>query len=140
MRAALVRWLGSDEAARFAAFENRRAEVPFTVAIGNFFLEGEIDGLADNGDGAAFLIDYKTGGRNDEAPEQLDGKHRLQASCYAYALMRAGYESVEAHFLRIEHSSADNPCDPQIVPYHFEKTDLPVLEALIIAKQKEATS
>lgn len=140
LRAALVRWLGSDEAARFAAFENRRAEVPFTVAIGNFFLEGEIDGLADNGDGAAFLIDYKTGGRNDEAPEQLDGKHRLQASCYAYALMRAGYESVEAHFLRIEHSSADNPCDPQIVPYHFEKTDLPVLEALIIAKQKEATS
>ena len=51
LRAALVRWLGSDEAARFAAFENRRAEVPFTVAIGNFFLEGEIDGLADNGDG-----------------------------------------------------------------------------------------
>ena len=57
------RWLGSDEAALFAAFENRRAEVPFTVAIGGFFLEGEIDGLDDNGDGAAFLIDYKTGGR-----------------------------------------------------------------------------
>ncbi|MFR5091487.1 MAG: PD-(D/E)XK nuclease family protein [Adlercreutzia equolifaciens] len=81
LRAALVRWLGSDEAARFAAFENRRAEVPFTVAIGGFFLEGEIDGLADNGDGAAFLIDYKTGGRADETPKQLDEKHRLQASC-----------------------------------------------------------
>ena len=138
LRAALVRWLGSDEAARFAAFENRRAEVPFTVAIGNFFLEGEIDGLADNGDGVAFLIDYKTGGRADETPEQLDEKHRLQASCYAYALMRAGYESVDAHFLRIEHAAADNPRDPQIVPYHFEKTDLPALEALIIAKQHEA--
>ena len=139
LRAALVRWLGSDEAARFAAFENRRAEVPFTVAIGNFFLEGEIDGLADNGDGAAFLIDYKTGGRADETPEQLDERHRLQASCYAYALMRAGYESVDAHFLRIEHAAADNSRDPQIVPYHFEKTDLSALEALIIDKQKEAT-
>ena len=139
MRAALVRWLGSDEAARFAAFESRRAEVPFTVAIGNFFLEGEIDGLADNGDGAAFLIDYKTGGRADETPEQLDERHRLQASCYAYALMRAGYESVDAHFLRIEHAAADNSRDPQIVPYHFEKTDLSALEALIIDKQKEAT-
>ena len=138
LRTALVRWLGSDEAALFAAFENRRAEVPFTVAIGGFFLEGEIDGLADNGDGAAFLIDYKTGGRADETPEQLDEKHRLQASCYAYALMRAGYESVDAHFLRIEHAAADNPRDPQIVPYHFEKTDLPALEALIIAKQHEA--
>ena len=139
LRAALVRWLGSDEAALFAAFENRRAEVPFTVAIGDFFLEGEIDGLADNGDGAAFLIDYKTGGRADETPEQLDEKHRLQASCYAYALMCAGYESVDAHFLRIEHAAADNSRDPQIVPYHFEKTDLSALEALIIDKQKEAT-
>ena len=77
--------------------------------MGGFFLEGEIDGLADNGDGAAFLIDYKTGGRDDEAPEQLDEKHRLQASCYAYALMRAGYESVEAHFLRIEHAGCRQP-------------------------------
>ena len=50
----------------------------------------------------------------------------------------AGYESVDAHFLRIEHAAADNSRDPQIVPYHFEKTDLPALEALIIAKQHEA--
>lgn len=136
---ALTRWLGSDEAVRFASYEHRRAEVPFTVALGGFFLEGEIDGLADNGDGAAFLIDYKTGGRDDETPEQLDEKHRLQASCYAYALIRAGYESVEAHFLRIERPGTDNPRDPQVVPYHFEKTDLPALEALIIAKQRETS-
>ncbi|MCQ5072342.1 hypothetical protein, partial [Adlercreutzia sp. DFI.6.23] len=43
---ALTRWLGSDEAVRFASSEHRRAEVPFTVALGGFFLEGEIDGLA----------------------------------------------------------------------------------------------
>jgi hypothetical protein len=106
----------------------------------SFFLEGEIDGLADNGDGAAFLIDYKTGGRDDETAGELDAKHRLQASCYAYALMRAGYTSVEAHFLRIERPSAENPRDPQIVPYRFETADLPALEALIIGKQKEATA
>ena len=53
--------------------------------------------------------------------------------------MRAGYESVEAHFLRIERPGTDNLRDPQIVPYHFEKTDLPALEALIIAKQREAS-
>lgn len=153
LQQALSRWLGSDEAARFASFENRSAEEPFIVqvpasalandpaaegAIERFFLEGEIDGLADNGDGAAFLIDYKTGGTPDETPEALDAKHRLQASCYAYALMRAGYTSVDAHFLRIEHPSTDNPRDPQIVPYHFDESDLPALEALIISMQKEA--
>ena len=172
LRTALARWLSSDEAARFAGFAHRGAEVPFIVAVpacgapaadptglaaaaeaadpasataaadsaSVFFLEGEIDGLADNGDGAALLIDYKTGGTPDETPEVLDGKHRLQASCYAYALMRAGYTSVDAHFLRIEHQSADNPRDPQIVPYHFEVSDLPQLEALIQSKQKEAVS
>ncbi len=169
LRTALARWLASDEAARFSDFAHRGAEVPFIVAVPapsaaaadpaaaaveagaasaadtaaapeGFFLEGEIDGLADNGDGAALLIDYKTGGAPDETPEALDGKHRLQASCYAYALMRAGYTSVDAHFLRIEHQSADNPRDPQIVPYHFEASDLPQLEALIQAKQKEAVS
>ncbi len=153
LRVALARWLGSDEAARFAAYEHRAAEVPFIVQVPaaasdgfaagvreSFFLEGEIDGLADNGDGAAFLIDYKTGGRDDETPEQLDEKHRLQASCYAYALMRAGYTSVEAHFLRIERTATENPRDPQIVPYRFETSDLPALETLIIGKQKEATA
>lgn len=154
LRAALARWLASEVAARFASFETRSAEVPFTVRVpaasadgstaevpaGDFFLEGEIDGLADNGDGAAFLIDYKTGGSLDEAPEALDAKHRLQASCYAYALMRAGYTSVDAHFLRIEHASADNPRDPQVVSYHFDEADLPALEALIITKQREATA
>ncbi|MEY8460940.1 UvrD-helicase domain-containing protein [Eggerthellaceae bacterium 24-137] len=153
LRQALSRWLGSDEAARFASFESRSAEVPFIVqvpasALANdpaaegamecFFLEGEIDGLADNGDGAAFLIDYKTGGTPDETPQALDAKHRHQASCYAYALMRAGYTSVDAHFLRIEHLSASNPRDPQIVPYHFDETDLPALEALIINMKREA--
>ncbi|MEE0706023.1 MAG: PD-(D/E)XK nuclease family protein, partial [Adlercreutzia sp.] len=149
LRTALERWLASDEAARFAGFAHRGAEVPFIVRLqapagedgalpAPFFLEGEIDGLADNGDGAAFLIDYKTGGSAEETPEALDAKHRLQASCYAYALMRAGYTSVDAHFLRIEHVSATNPRDPQIVPYHFEHTDLPALEALIIQKQQEA--
>ena len=140
LRAALARWLDSPEAARFAAHGHRGAEVPFIVAIDDFYLEGEIDGLADNGDGAAFLIDYKTGGTAAETAEALDAKHRLQASCYAYALMRAGYASVEAHFLRIEHESADDPRDPQIVPYHFEADDLPYLESLIRDKQKEASS
>ncbi|MCI8424570.1 MAG: UvrD-helicase domain-containing protein [Adlercreutzia sp.] len=153
LHVALDRWLSSDEAARFAAHANLGAEVPFIVEFAPepsaadgaapadpFYLEGEIDGLADNGDGAAFLIDYKTGGSPEETPEALDAKHRLQASCYAYALMRAGYTSVDAHFLRIEHVSATNPRDPQIVPYHFTTEDMPALEVLIRERHREATA
>ncbi|WP_304426989.1 UvrD-helicase domain-containing protein [uncultured Adlercreutzia sp.] len=153
LHVALDRWLASDEAARFAAHANLGAEVPFIVEFApeppaadgdalteSFYLEGEIDGLADNGDGAAFLIDYKTGGSPEESPEALDAKHRLQASCYAYALMRAGYTSVDAHFMRIEHVSATNPRDPQIVPYHFTTEDMPALEVLIRERHREATA
>lgn len=53
----------------FAAFENRRAEVPFTVAIGDSSLRARSTALPTTGMGAAFLIDYKTGGRADETPE-----------------------------------------------------------------------
>lgn len=141
LRAALVRWLGSDEAVRFAAFENRRAEVPFTVAIGNFFLEGEIDGLADNGMGPPSSSTTRPAAAPTRRPSSsMRSTAFRRAATPLRGSCAPGYESVDAHFLRIEHAAAVNSRDPQIVPYHFEKTDLPVLEALIIAKQKEATS
>jgi RecB family exonuclease len=102
------------------------------------YLEGEIDGLAYNDFSHALIIDYKTGGSTHDAPDYLLAKHRLQATCYAYALLKAGFESVDAHFLRIEHVSEANPRNPVIVPYHFEAKDKQVLEAYLLAAYKEA--
>lgn len=107
LRRALTLWFGSDLASSFAACERIAAEVPFSAAVplpggGSFVLEGEIDGLADAGNGTAMLIDYKTGQNAGVSREAHADKHRLQSQCYAYALLQSGYCKVEANFVRVE--------------------------------------
>ncbi len=139
LRSALECWFGSALAREFGHHGSIAAEVPFIVRIerdgrGPLYLEGEIDGLAfDDAGGRAFFIDYKTGGSDDETPEQLHRKHLQQAQCYAYALMREGFSAVEARFVRVERPCAADPAQPSVVKYSFDAGDLPELEAAIVA-------
>ena len=139
LSAALERWFGSALARRFAAFGAIAAEVPFMVVVegdgskGPLYLEGEIDGLADDGQGRALIIDYKTGGSADETPEQLFEKHRQQASCYAYALLAQGFSQVEACFIRVEREDPADPAQPQVVTYRFDAADRETLGSDIYA-------
>ena len=82
--------------------------------------------------GPALVVDYKTGGRADELPEQVRKKHELQAQCYALAVLRRGYSSVELVFVRVEQADPDNAAEPQCVSYLFRKSDIPRLENLVI--------
>ena len=130
---ALARWFESDLAARVATFSRLRAEVPFFVRVGRGasapFMEGEIDLLADGEDGrTALVVDYKTGGSPGETPTQLHEKHRLQALCYAYALLMQGYESTEFAFVRVEQPDDTKEGQPQQVNYTFTAADLPAIE------------
>ena len=116
--------------------------MPFSVVVGEgdgrFYLVGEIDGLASDGE-RAFLIDYKTGGAPDEDAAALHAKHLLQAQCYAFALLGAGFASVDAAFLRVEQPDAARPGEPQVVRYRFAAADLPELEAALAAAHAQAT-
>jgi hypothetical protein len=118
--------------------DDLRAEVPFFLRVPvdgkdePVFLEGEIDllGLSDEG-AHAIVVDYKTGGRDDEGPDELAEKHVLQAACYAYAVMSQGVKSVEAVFVRVERPRADGSGQPQCVRYRFESGDIAELEQAI---------
>ncbi|MBQ3328375.1 MAG: UvrD-helicase domain-containing protein [Eggerthellaceae bacterium] len=143
---ALDRWFGSDLAGRMAAFTDLSAEVPFFVSVSQegapdrAYLEGEIDLLALSDDGSrAVVVDYKTGGRDDESVDDLRVKHVLQASCYAYAIMLQGVEEVEAIFTRVERSRADDPAQPQCVRYRFTSEDLLELEQAIASVYTRST-
>ena len=147
---AVERWFASDLCKRFFAADHIYAEVPFMLEISSgerpLYLEGEIDGLAvsEADKDHAFFIDYKTGGSDEETPEQLHEKHLLQAQCYALALMRQGFETVEAHFIRVERASKSDPAQPQVVPYRFTIEECATLEEAVLSayearKSKESS-
>lgn len=127
LEAALHRWVTSDVAHDLIGCREVDAEVPFMVPFTNAdgqvrYLEGSIDALGVKESGEALLVDYKTGGLPDETPEALQKKHELQAKCYSYALLDAGYPSVDARFVRME-QHAEGSDQPQVVRYRFAQDD-----------------
>ncbi len=148
---ACARWFGSAACAETHAWELRRAEVPFVVALDDALMEGEIDLLCTHGaepGGTALAIDYKTGGSDAETPAQLNGKHLLQAQCYAYALLSQGFDEVELRFVRVERperprgagtASAVGPGEPQVVSYRFAQSDLEALRDAIVRARAAST-
>lgn len=125
--AALERWLGSAVRRELLAWPRVMAEVPFfslgcddgDIARYGDFAEGAIDALGcDPTDRSnALVIDYKTGGTEDETPEELRVKHELQARVYADVLHRAGYARVDIRFVRVEQADPKAPGEPQVVSY-----------------------
>uniref|UniRef100_UPI003D0E8FB7 PD-(D/E)XK nuclease family protein n=1 Tax=Paraeggerthella hominis TaxID=2897351 RepID=UPI003D0E8FB7 len=67
------------------------------------------------------LVDYKTGGRDEEPLDLVRERHLLQAQCYAYALLCQGYRDVELRFVRVERADAQG--QPQEVSYRFSAKD-----------------
>lgn len=126
--AALATWVSSGVAIEAAGYPSLRAEVPFyqvfeDEAIGErCYLNGEIDLLCRDASGRhALIVDYKTGGSEDETVGQLKGKHRLQALCYTEAVLAQGAEKVEVVFVRVERRLDDG--QPQTVRYVFGDAD-----------------
>lgn len=137
LEAALKRWISSDLAIELAQCGQMDAEVPFMVRFVDDggqvrYLEGSIDALGVKENGEALLVDYKTGGSPDEAPEALRAKHALQAQCYSYALLDAGYPSVDANFVRMEQHVPGSD-QPQVVRYYFTQEDKEALQKEISA-------
>lgn len=129
---ALDRWLKSSVRAELLAWPCVRAEVPFfslgcedeDIARYGAYAEGAIDALAtDPADPSrALVIDYKTGGTPDEAPDQLLEKHALQARVYADVLHKAGFEAATVKFVRVEQPDPTifvEPAEPQVVTYNL---------------------
>ena len=144
LSAALDRWFASDIARLLVAKGVPRAEVPFMVCLGvasnAVYLEGEIDAVSFDGDGSAFLVDYKTGGSPDESAARVFGKHLLQAQCYALALMAQGSPRVTATFVRVEQESVADASQPQTVEYTFTEQDREVLEQAVLSAYAQSLS
>ena len=137
---AVDRWFASDLFARARRSLFNAAEVPFFIELENAWMEGEIDLLfSEEPKGAAFVVDYKTGGKADESDDALHKKHLLQASCYAYAVLQQGYQRVELYFVRVEHKDTKQENEPQAIQYCFGQDDIHELKQYILTIYKSVS-
>ncbi len=139
---ALDNWHNSKCAKRAVSFKNILSEVPFCLEFendkaslyGSSYINGEIDLLCTDDDNKdeAYIVDYKTGGSVDETPEYLDEKHRLQAMCYAWAVLSSqGYKRVDIDFIRVEMINKND--EVQVVSYTFLLEDLKEIHDAILS-------
>lgn len=132
LKRACALWCASQAAQRAASFDMLVPETPFYAALQGpqgepIHIEGAFDLLcydsAERQGGLAYIVDYKTGGSPTETPEELQAKHLLQASCYAYVAICQGFGEVELSFVRVEQERLDAPGTPQEVTYRFTADD-----------------
>lgn len=133
LSAAQKLWFESEEFARTQVYSTRIAELPFIIALDDLWLEGEIDLFCTHADRKkALVIDYKTGGSSTEDEAALIKKHQLQASCYAYAILKQGFDEVELRFVRVEVEDQNHPGEPQVVAYTFTSKETRALRRMIL--------
>lgn len=129
LSSALAAWFSSERYAATRRFDHRRAECPFFVEAHGVQLEGFIDLLCVDDDGAeALIIDYKTGtsGEGDELRE----RYTLQAQCYAYAVLDAGLaHHVELAFVRPEAGMEE-------VVFSFDRASVDELADALVADRR----
>ncbi|MGN0261553.1 MAG: 3'-5' exonuclease, partial [Eggerthellaceae bacterium] len=148
LRKAIEAWNSSDLARRTQSFAHVDTEVPFYIRFADeaegaeghkpIYFTGEIDLLCYNDiddDPHAFIVDYKTGGEQEDTETYLKSKHRLQAHCYAYAAFKRGFKSVDIEFACMEHEAENG--DLLSVSYHFEEEDIELVKAVIYHTWKE---
>ncbi len=135
LRRAVALWFDSPCFREASRYSSVRSEVPFLVSLGEgMYLEGEIDLLCTDGDGKAFVVDYKTGRNRLLTEDDLLRKHRLQAQSYAYALLVSGYEEVELRFVYVEQPQDEGGL--RSVGFRFAEGDrLPLGQALRAAAE-----
>ncbi|MCP9488651.1 MAG: UvrD-helicase domain-containing protein [Solirubrobacteraceae bacterium MAG38_C4-C5] len=105
LRTLVNAFLSSPAKQRLARARTLRREAPFALQLKDApILTGIVDALADEGDGRAYVVDYKTD--RVTAQTDLEAKvattYTLQRAAYALAALREGFASVEVAYLFLE--------------------------------------
>lgn len=95
-------WMASGLYEQIATYPQQHAEYAFVTDVRGVALEGFIDLLClDTQARRAHIVDYKTGVSGEG--EDLHDRYRLQACCYAYAVLSSGVaDVVDVTFVRVE--------------------------------------
>ena len=111
-------------AARIAGAARVRREHPFSFPLGDALLTGVVDVLAEEEDGTALVVDYKTDhvSPGEDLAAYIERDYAVQRSAYALAALNAGAETAEVAYALLE-----RPEEPVVT--RFAKADAPRLRA-----------
>jgi ATP-dependent exoDNAse (exonuclease V) beta subunit len=125
------RAISSPTAARLAAAQRVRREHPFAFALGagEPLITGVMDVLADEADGGALVLDYKSDrvGAEVDLGALVERDYGVQRLLYALAVLRDGAASVE-----VVHWFLERPEEP--VGARFSASERDVLEGRLSAR------
>jgi DNA helicase II / ATP-dependent DNA helicase PcrA len=110
-------------------------ELPFTIYIGGFKVNGVIDRLEKTPDGEYVVIDYKTGGKN----KKVDARNSPQLNLYALALKENpdyGKLPVKAVFFYVEKPEGEQLFEYEVEPEKVEEVKN-ILERYVAAIQEK---
>jgi ATP-dependent exoDNAse (exonuclease V) beta subunit len=114
---------------RLAAAASLHREHAFAfVLAGGPLVNGFVDVIAEERDGTALIVDYKSDRVGDSDPEALiEGGYGTQRRIYALAALRAGAAAVE-----VAHVFLERPGEPAVARY--EQADADALDAQLRAQ------
>jgi ATP-dependent helicase/nuclease subunit A len=124
LQALVAAFAGSDLRERLGAARDVHREAAFAFALGDGpMLNGFVDVIAYEDDGAALIVDYKSD-RVGEADldELVEAGYGVQRRIYALAALRAAAPAVE-----VAHLFLERPGEPAVV--RFEQDDAETLDA-----------
>ncbi len=91
-------------ASRIAAAARVRREHPFALPLGDALLTGVVDVLAEESDGTALVVDYKTDrvAPGADLEELVERDYGVQRRAYALAALAGGHAEVEVAYAFLE--------------------------------------
>jgi ATP-dependent helicase/nuclease subunit A len=121
MAALVAGFARSPLAARIEAAQKVHRERPFSFPLGDALLTGVVDVLAEEQDGTALVVDYKSDRLAAEALAALvERDYAVQRAAYALAALNAGHPAVD-----VAYSFLERPEQPVVA--RFAAADAPAL-------------
>ena len=120
MAALVANFASSPLAGRIAGAKAVHRERPFSFPLGPTLLTGVVDVLAEEADGAALVVDYKTDRVEGDVAALVERDYAIQRAAYALAALRAGFDRVDVAYAFLE-----RPDEPVIATF----TDAEALHA-----------
>ena len=106
MRALVANFDASPLAARVANARTVHRERAFSLPLGATLLTGVVDVLAEEADGRALVVDYKSDAvAGEDLAAYVDRDYAVQRAAYALAALRAGFARVEVAYAFLERPS-----------------------------------